>query len=160
MGRRGWPELSASWALTPLKGAAQARLRVPAPGGSYLTPPAPERGTNPRRKSGVTALARNSCTAEIADPVSPSAGSARFEVKHRTGGLRSGGIKRATESWRGRYGWQRQRWQEQQDSRIQERQRKATGKERQEGREGHPLNLMGVGLGLVNPPPTLSESRE
>ena len=118
-------------------------------------PTLPGRGIDPRRRSGVTALARNSCTAEIADPVSPSAGSARFEVKHRTGGLRSGGIKRATESWRGRYGWQRQRWQEQQDSRIQERQRKATGKERQEGREGHSLNLMGTGLGLVNPPSTL-----
>ena len=138
---------------------SQARLRVPTPGGSYLTPlhltPPPERGTNPRRKSGVTALSRNSCTAEIADPAIPSGGSGRFEVKHRTGGLRSGGIKRATESWRGRYGWQRQGWQEQQDSRIQDCQRKATGKERQEGREGHPLNLMGTGLGLVNPPSTL-----
>ena len=67
--------------------------------------PPSERGTNPRRKSGVTALTRNSCTAEIADQVVPSGGSGRFEVKHRSGGLRSGGTKRATESWRGRHGW-------------------------------------------------------
>ena len=44
MGRRGRPELSASWALTPLKSAAQARLCVPTPGGSYLTPPHPQSG--------------------------------------------------------------------------------------------------------------------
>ena len=71
MGRCRRPELSGSWALTPLKRASQARLRVPAPGGSYLTPPS-ERGTNPRHKSGVTALTRNSYTAEIADQVVPS----------------------------------------------------------------------------------------
>ena len=39
MGRCRRPELSGSWALTPFKRATQARLRVPAPGGSYLTPP-------------------------------------------------------------------------------------------------------------------------
>lgn len=47
--------------------------------------PLSERGTNPGRKSSVTALAGNSCTAEIADQVVPSGGSGRFEVSTGAG---------------------------------------------------------------------------